>query len=253
MKLSILMPAYNEIKWIAAAVDLVRTAPLDVKKELVIVDDGSTDGTREWLQSTFGAETDVATGSSSAVLDKRIGETLDVRVAFHDGNRGKGAALKTAMQHASGDIIVVQDADLEYDPADWKVMYDLIAVRRVADVVYGSRFYGKPHRSMFYHHYIANRLISILFNALFNQTLSDIEVCYKMFTREVMDTMRLTCEDFGVEIQISAQIARAGRWRIYEVGIHYFGRSYDQGKKIRWTDGLKALYYIVKFRIRSGR
>jgi hypothetical protein len=127
-------------------------------------------------------------------------------------------------------------------------MYELIAVRKVADVVYGSRFYGRPHRSLYYHHYMANRLISTIFNILYNQTLSDIEVCYKMFTREVRDSLRITCNDFGVEVQLGAQIALARRWRIYEVGIQYFGRTYDEGKKINWRDGLKALWYLVKFR-----
>jgi hypothetical protein len=118
----------------------------------------------------------------------------------------------------------------------------------VADVVYGSRFYGRPHRSLYFHHYLGNRTISLLFNALYNQTLSDIEACYKMMTREVKESLRLTCDDFGIEIEISAQIARARKWRIYEQGICYYGRTYSEGKKIRWSDGLKALWYLLKFR-----
>ena len=159
--------------------------------------------------------------------------------------------MRTGLAHASGDVIVIQDADLEYDPDDWSRMLPLIVDRQVADVVYGSRFYGRPHRSLYFHHYLANRLISLLFNFLYNQMLSDIEVCYKMFTREVLKTLNLTRNDFGFEIEISAQIALARVWRIYEVGISYYGRTYDEGKKINWRDGLKALLYLVKFRIRS--
>jgi hypothetical protein len=149
---------------------------------------------------------------------------------------------------ASGDVVVIQEADLEYDPNDWSRILPLIAERKVADVVYGSRFYGRPHRSLYFHHYIGNRLISVLFNLLYNQTLSDIEVCYKMFTRQVLKDLRLTSDGFGIEIEITA-IVRARRWRIYEVGISYYGRTYDEGKKISWMDGLKALVYLFKFRI----
>lgn len=152
------------------------------------------------------------------------------------------------MKAATGDIVVIQDADLEYDPQDWGQMYDLIAIRKVADVVYGSRFYGRPHRSLFFHHYMANRVISLLFNLLYNQTLSDIEVCYKMFTREVLQSLSLSCDDFGIEVEMSAQIARNRKLRIYETGISYYGRTYDEGKKINWRDGVKALWYILKFR-----
>jgi len=143
---------------------------------------------------------------------------------------------------------VIQDADLEYDPEDWREMYRLIADRRVADVVYGSRFYGRPHRALYFHHYLANRVISFLFNAMYDQTLTDIEVCYKMFTREVLDTLRITADDFGFEVQFSAQVARARRWRIYEMGISYYGRTYLEGKKINWKDGVKALWYLLKYR-----
>ena len=156
--------------------------------------------------------------------------------------------MRTGFAHASCNVIVIQDADLEYDPEDWSRMLPLIVDRQVADVVYGSRFYGRPHRSLYFHHYLANRLISFLFNLLYDQMLSDIEVCYKMFTSDVLRELKLTSDDFGFEIEISAQIARAKRWRIYEVGISYYGRSYDEGKKINWLDGLKALAYVVRFR-----
>src|SRR5439155_10951752 len=166
----------------------------------------------------------------------------------HERNRGKGAAVRTGFEHVSGEVIVIQDADLEYDPNDWSLMLPLIVDRKVADVVYGSRFYGRPHRSLYYHHYIGNRIISIMFNILYNQMLSDIEVCYKMFTREVLNGLALTADGFGFDGEISAQIALARRWRIYEVGISYYGRTYDEGKKINWRDGVKALVYLVKFR-----
>ena len=180
----------------------------------------------------------------------RSGLSLTFKVLFHDVNRGKGGAIKTAMRAATGDIIVIQDADLEYDPADWARMYHLIATRKVADVVYGSRFFGMPHRSLYYHHYLANKLISILFNLMYNQTISDVEVCYKMMTRDVMRSLRLTCDDFGIEVEMSAQIALGRKWRIYECAVAYYGRTYAEGKKINWRDGLKALWYLVKFRVR---
>jgi len=169
-------------------------------------------------------------------------------VIFHDVNKGKGAGLRTAFAAVTGDVVVIQDADLEYDPNDWLAMYDLIVVRKVANVVYGSRFYGRPHRSLFYHHYLGNRLLSVLFNICFNQTLTDIETCYKMMTREVLRSLRLTANDFGIEVEISAQIAKQPKLRIYELGISYYGRTYAEGKKIDWKDGLKALWYVFKFR-----
>ncbi|MGC2776123.1 MAG: glycosyltransferase family 2 protein [Bradyrhizobium sp.] len=247
--LSVLIPVYNEIGTIAAVVTLLQQVLPGVTKELVIVDDGSTDGTRAWLQQRFptAPERDMRT-AEGARATLALNDHCAVRVVFHERNKGKGGAVQTAMKACTGGVIVIQDADLEYDPADWETMYDLIVKRKVADVVYGSRFYGRPHRSLYYHHYIANRLISNIYNVLFNQTLTDIEVCYKMFTREVLDSLAITCNDFGFEVQISAQIARARRWRIYEVGIQYFGRSYDEGKKINWKDGLKALWYLAKFR-----
>jgi len=174
---------------------------------------------------------------------------ISFTVLFHERNRSKGAAVRTGLTSVWGDVIVIQDADLEYDPNDWGLMLPLIVERKVADVVFGSRFYGRPHRSLYFHHYIANRLISVLFNLLYNQMLSDIEACYKMFSREVLNHLTLTSEDFGIEIEISAQIARRRRWRIYEVGISYYGRTYEEGKKINWRDGLKALFYLFQFRI----
>ena len=255
MKLSVLMPAYNEIDTIAEIVKLVAQALPGIEKELVIVDDGSRDGTRDWLITNFGpvaSESELLDDATRSVLALELYKDLTVRAVFHDKNRGKGAAIQTAMKVCSGDVIVIQDADLEYDPSDWDIMYELVAVRSVADVVYGSRFYGKPHRSLYYHHYLANRFISIVFNILYNQTLTDIEVCYKMFTRGVLQTLNITSNDFGIEVQISAQIALNRNWRIYETGIRYYGRTYQEGKKINWRDGLKALFYLIKFRIWPG-
>src|SRR5262249_6697585 len=158
----------------------------------------------------------------------------------HDHNRGKGGGVRTGFAVIRGDVVVVQDADLEYDPNDWQQMYDLIATRKVADVVFGSRFYGRPHRSLYFHHYLANRSVSLLFNLMFNQTLTDIEACYKMMTSSVVRSLNLTANDFGIEVEISARIARQRNLRIYELGISYFGRTYAEGKKITWKDGLKA-------------
>jgi glycosyltransferase involved in cell wall biosynthesis len=248
--LSVLMPVYNEMGTIADVIELVRGALPELSKELIIVDDESRDGTREWLAAHFGPV--VSEREVSAPMTQRPAGGPDngciVRVVFHDRNKGKGGAIQTGMKACTGDVIVIQDADLEYDPSDWAPMYHLIAGRKIADVVYGSRFFGSPHRSLYYHHYMANRLISRIFNVLYNQTLNDIETCYKMFTREVLESLAITCNDFGFEVQISAQIARAKRWRIYELGIQYYGRTYHEGKKINWLDGLKAVWYLLKFR-----
>ncbi|MBN8940852.1 MAG: glycosyltransferase family 2 protein [Rhizobiales bacterium] len=252
--LSVIIPVFNEVATLPHVVALVSAAVPAVDKEIIIVDDGSVDGTREWLRANFstgpsvGTCVTVDTDGRLVFTDEPAMAGVTVRPLYHDRNSGKGAALQTGLAAASGDVIVIQDADLEYDPADWVTMYDLIARRRVADVVYGSRFYGRPHRSLNFHHYLANRFISLVFNLLYNQTLTDIECCYKMFTREVLERLRLTCDDFGCEIQLSAQFARAGRWRIYEVGISYFGRTYAEGKKIGWRDGVKAIWYLVRFR-----
>jgi glycosyltransferase involved in cell wall biosynthesis len=257
MVLSIVIPVYNEVQTLGAILALLSGVLPNVEKEIVVVDDCSRDGTREWLQANFpagarrGAAISVAGDGSLVVADGTgagTGATISVRVIFHEKNKGKGGALQTGFAAITGDVVVIQDADLEYDPHDWVAMYDLIAVRKVADVVYGSRFYGRPHRSLYYHHYLANRLISTMFNILFNQTLTDIETCYKMMTRDVLKSLRLSATDFGIEVEISAGVARQRKLRIYELGITYYGRTYDEGKKINWKDGLKALWYLVKFR-----
>ena len=220
MILSVVIPVFNERQTLPAVLPAVAAALPEVQKEIVIVDDGSTDGTREWLRATFpddgGSYAAIETGESGIVLQPApgTGAPITIRVLYHPANRGKGGALQTGFAAATGAILVVQDADLEYDPNDWRRMYDFIATRGVADVVYGCRFYGLPHRSLYFHHFLANRLISFLFNVLFNQTLMDIEVCYKMFRREVLDGIALNCRDFGIEIELSAKIAKSRRcWR----------------------------------------
>lgn len=253
MRLSVLIPAYNEHSTILPVLAMVCAALPAVEKEIIVVDDCSTDGTRALLQNTFpggsGRFARVAAGPDGALaLTPAADGPVSIEILYHDKNSGKGAALRSALARACGDVIVIQDADFEYDPQDWTQMYDLVAVRKVADVVYGSRFYGRPHRSLFFHHFMANRLISTLFNILYNQTLTDIEVCYKMFTREVAKALKVTCNDFGIEVEISAQIAKNRTLRIYELGISYYGRTYVEGKKINWRDGVKALWYLLKFR-----
>lgn len=253
MRLSVLIPAYNERATILPVLAMVCAALPAVEKEIIVVDDCSTDGTRALLQATFpaaaGRYAQVANNpDGSLALTESADGQIAIKVLYHERNSGKGAGLRSALAQATGDVVVIQDADFEYDPQDWIQMYNLIAERKVADVVYGSRFYGRPHRSLFFHHYMANRLISFLFNVLYNQTLTDIETCYKMFTRAVAKSLKVTCNDFGIEVEISAQISKNRTLRIYEMGISYYGRTYIEGKKINWRDGLKALWYLLKFR-----
>ncbi len=258
--LSVIIPVYNELQTIGPILLEVTKALPEVPKQIIIVDDRSSDGTSDWLRKNLDQSAgswrrlslDASGGLEFFADGPQNHAGVSFTVLFHERNKGKGAAVRTGLTSASGDVVVIQDADLEYDPNDWSRMLPLIVERKVADVVYGSRFYGRPHRSLYFHHYLGNRLISFVFNLLYDQMLSDIEVCYKMFTREVLKELRLTSDGFGVEIEISAQIARARRWRIYEVGISYYGRTYDEGKKISWRDGLKALLYLIKFRIRSA-
>ncbi len=255
--LSVIIPVYNELPTIGPILIEVTKALPEIPKQIIIVDDRSSDGTSDWLRENLGQSAGSwrrlslnASGGLDLSADGPQNHAgITFTVLFHERNGGKGAAVRTGLTSASGDVVVIQDADLEYDPHDWSRMLPLIVERKVADVVYGSRFYGRPHRSLYFHHYLGNRLISFVFNLLYDQMLSDIEVCYKMFTREVLKELKLTSDGFGVEIEISAQIARARRWRIYEVGISYYGRTYDEGKKISWRDGLKALVYLVKFRV----
>lgn len=275
MKLSVIIPVYNEIHTIDSTLtEVVRALP-HVPKEIVIVDDGSTDGTREWLTRTLqvdasqsyltlNANQQLVTLADHATVDAANGSitTLNpalsppllpvaVTVLLHDRNLGKGAALRSGFQAASGDVFVIQDADLEYTPQDWGRMWQLIADGR-ADVVYGSRFYGEPHRVLYFHHLLGNKVITTLTNLLCNTTFTDIEVCYKMFRCEVLRELTLTCNDFGFEVEFTVKMSRSRRkWRLYEAGISYYGRTYEEGKKINWRDGLKALWYIFRFRFAS--
>jgi glycosyltransferase involved in cell wall biosynthesis len=256
MLLSVIIPVYNEYHTLGTILLAVARALPNVSKEIVIVDDCSKDGTREWLKANFAdghrsGSVIHLDDNGNLIFDQVSGRsTVTIRPIYHESNVGKGGGLRTGLAAVTGDVVVIQDADLEYDPNDWEQMYNLIAVRKVADAVFGSRFYGRPHRSLNFHHYIGNRLISVLFNLVFNQTLTDIEACYKMMTLTAARSLHLTANDFGIEVEISAEIARQRNLRIYELGISYFGRTYAEGKKINWRDGLKALWYVFKFRFR---
>jgi glycosyltransferase involved in cell wall biosynthesis len=261
MDLSVVIPVYNERTTLGQVLREVAAVLPAVSKEIIIVDDCSKDGTRQWLEANFprpvmdGGGIASGDGDRIELLPSRpdAAPALRIKVAYHPTNRGKGGALQTGFGLATGDVVIIQDADLEYDPQEWQAMLALIVDRKVADVVFGSRFFGSAHRSLYYHHYLANRLISLLFNIFYNQMLSDIEVCYKMMRREVVQSLNLSALDFGIEIEIASQIARARRWRIYEIGITYFGRTYAEGKKINWKDGVKAIYYLMWYRIKPLR
>ncbi len=228
MKLSIVMPVYNESASIREIVKRVQALPH--AKEIVIVDDGSLDGTRDILRGLAGGE---------------------IRVFFHANNRGKGAALRTGFAKARGDVIVVQDADLEYNPRDIPALLAPIE-RGEADVVFGSRFLGGPHRVLNFWHYVGNRMLTLLSNMCTNVNLTDMETGYKLFRREVLQQIEIECDRFGFEPEITAKVARL-HCRIYEHPISYAGRDYDQGKKITWRDGVAALYHIARFSIRGRR
>lgn len=252
--LSVIIPVYNERHTLGAVLAIIAKTLPNVSKEIIIVDDCSVDGTREWLKANFpegprsGSMIELDGDGNISFVPGDVTSSIIIRPIYHERNRGKGAGLQTGFAVSTGDVLVIQDADLEYDPTDWEQMYDLIAIRKVADVVFGSRFYGRAHRSLYFHHYLGNRLISFLFNLVFNQTLTDIESCYKMMTSGVARSLRLTANDFGIEVELSAQIARQRKLRIYELGIRYFGRTYAEGKKINWKDGLKALWYVFWYR-----
>ena len=226
MKLSIVIPVYNEEATLAEIVRRVQATPYD--KELIIVDDASKDRSREILQGL-------------------VKDYDNIRLFFHDRNQGKGAALRTGFSQVTGDVVLIQDADLEYNPTDYPELLKPIE-RGVADVVYGSRLIGgAPHRVLFFWHYVGNKTVTTLSNMFTNLNLTDMETCYKVFKAEVLKEIKIKSDRFGVEPELTAKIARQ-RCRVYEVPISYDGRDYSEGKKITWKDGIAALYYIIRFR-----
>ena len=227
MKLSIVIPCYNEAKTIRQIVAAVRAAPV-AEKEIIIVDDGSRDGTRELLRAEI-----------TPLVDQ---------VLYHEKNQGKGAALRTGLAAVTGDLVVVQDADLEYDPQEYPRLIKPILDGK-ADVVFGSRFQGgQAHRVVYFWHMLGNRFLTLASNMATNLNLTDMETCYKVFRREVVQKIRIEEDRFGFEPEITAKVAKL-RVPIYEVGISYYGRTYEEGKKIGWRDGFRALWVIVKYNL----
>ena len=228
MKLSIIIPVYNEAKTIQTVVSRVMDAvnSLGCQAEILVIDDGSTDGTQEILEKIKG-----------------------IRYIRLFINQGKGTALRTGFKEATGDIVLIQDADLEYDPNDYRILLTPILEGK-ADVVYGSRFKGEYQRVLYFWHYVGNKFLTLLSNMFTNLNLSDMETCYKVFRKEVVDSFKnkLKSKRFGIEPEITARVAHAG-WRIYEVPINYYGRTYEEGKKVNWWDGVKAIFAILYFNI----
>lgn len=228
MKASIVIPVYNEINTIDEI--LSRVHAVRINKEIIVVDDGSTDGTTEHL---LGLQRN----------------NHDLKVMFHERNQGKGAALRTGFQQVSGDVVIIQDADLEYDPKDYQNLLEVIIDGR-ADVVYGSRFLSGPHRVLFYWHYLGNRIITTISNIVTNLNLTDIETCYKVFRSHLLKDITIKSNRFGFDTEFTVKVAKLGV-PIYEVAISYSGRTYSEGKKITWRDGIKALFSIFWFKFFS--
>lgn len=228
MKLSVVIPCFNELRTLDALLSAVERAPFP-DKEILLVDDCSTDGTREKIRT-------------------EIEPRGRVRCFYHPVNRGKGAALRTGLQAATGDVVIIQDADLEYDPQEYPRLLQPILEDK-ADVVFGSRFMGgNPHRVVYFWHMVGNKLLTTLSNMCTNLNLTDMETCYKAFRREVVQQLVLEEERFGIEPELTAKVAKL-KVRIYEVGISYYGRTYEEGKKIDWKDGVAALWCIVKYNL----
>jgi glycosyltransferase involved in cell wall biosynthesis len=224
LKLSIVIPIYNERETLETLIAKVNS--VDYEKEIILIDDFSTDGTRKILKKYENKE--------------------GFKVLYHNHNQGKGAALRTGFSSVNGDIIIIQDADLEYNPADYGTLIEPIMDGR-ADVVYGSRFLGGPHRVLFFWHSVGNMVLTTLSNMLTNVNLTDMETGYKVFTKKVNDTLTFKCNRFGFEPEFTAKVAK-NNFRIFEVPISYNGRDYSEGKKITWKDGFAAIWYIFKFR-----
>ena len=225
--LSVLIPVYNEVNTLLELIDRVRD--VEITKEIILVDDGSTDGTRDLMRTQIE------------------GQFPDVKVFYHAANQGKGAAIRTAIGQATGDYLIVQDADLEYDPREYYTLLEPLLDGR-ADVVYGSRFLGGgAHRVHFFWHRVGNGLLTLLSNMLTNLNLTDMEVCYKVFKRDVLQSINLRCNKFDFEPEVTAKVAKK-RCRIYEVPISYSGRDYEEGKKIGWRDGVQAIWTIIKYK-----
>ncbi len=233
-RLSIIIPVYNEAKTIHQLLEKIETVKLihAIEKEIIIVNDCSTDKTEE------------------VILDYRnSNQGLDIKYYTHGVNRGKGAAIHTGIAKAGGDWVIVQDADLEYDPDDYNILMKPI-VEGFADVVYGSRFVGgSPHRVLFFWHTIGNRLLTLLSNLFTNLNLTDMETCYKIFKSEIIKNLDLREKRFGFEPEVTAKVSRIPKIRIYEVGVSYYGRTYEEGKKVGWKDGFRALYCIIKYNL----
>lgn len=227
VKLSILIPVFNERHTVELLLKRVEAVPYD--KEIILVDDASTDGTREILERLARDHRD------------------QVRLFLHAQNRGKGAAIRTAVEHVTGDVAIIQDADLEYDPKDYPALLEPI-LEGHADVVFGNRFHGGSHRVLYFWHYVGNRFLTNLCNMMTNLNLSDMEVGYKVFRTDVLQRLRLKSDRFGIEPELTVKVAKLG-CRIYEVPIAYHGRTYAEGKKITWRDGIAALYCILRFRL----
>jgi glycosyltransferase involved in cell wall biosynthesis len=227
LTVSIVIPCFNERLTIEKAVETICAAPIP-DKEIIVVDDCSTDGTREILRSKIEARVD--------------------RVIYHEKNQGKGAALRSGIAAATKDILIIQDADLEYDPQEYPLLMEPF-IRKNADVVYGSRFMGgKSHRVLYYWHRVGNWILTTLSNIFTNINLTDMETCYKAFRREIIQSIKIEEDRFGFEAEITAKVSKKGL-RIYEVGISYYGRTYTEGKKIDWKDGLRAIYCILKYNL----